>query len=116
MGRPPLIVPGIFFAICIVTGVNLATVLVSPASYAGPQNIPAGISHRYLLPVRNRILMHVGAVGQASGKLFVKPGNWVCRSCGELKFSHKKECRRCGVSKPDDAIAKKRSFAPVKAD
>ncbi|CAK0841888.1 unnamed protein product [Prorocentrum cordatum] len=31
-----------------------------------------------------------------------KPGDWVCKQCGDLQFARNPSCRRCGATKPMD--------------
>lgn len=45
-----------------------------------------------------------GASQPASkGPSWIKPGDWNCKSCGDLQFARNSKCRRCGADKPSDA-------------
>ncbi|CAE6945473.1 RANBP2 [Symbiodinium natans] len=44
------------------------------------------------------------AAGVAKGSpSWVKPGDWNCKSCGDLQFARNSKCRRCGADKPSEA-------------
>merc|ERR1740121_2083594 len=34
------------------------------------------------------------------GNQDVKPGDWMCTSCGDHNFAKNSQCRRCGAPKP----------------
>ncbi|CAJ1453472.1 unnamed protein product [Effrenium voratum] len=43
------------------------------------------------------------ATGGGGGGFSTKPGDWNCKSCGDLQFARNTKCRRCGADKPSDS-------------
>merc|ERR1712110_1048102 len=46
-----------------------------------------------------------GGGGKAGGNPNMKPGDWLCPSCGDLQFARNTSCRQCGAARPDDVDA-----------
>merc|ERR1712194_482983 len=38
------------------------------------------------------------------GEVKVKPGDWICPSCGDHQFRDNEACKQCGDAKPDDVV------------
>merc|ERR1712130_564399 len=50
---------------------------------------------------------------QKNSRSQVKPGDWICPSCGDHQFARNDECKQCSAAKPDGVVVAKAEMKPV---
>merc|ERR1712130_359930 len=49
---------------------------------------------------------------QKNSRSQVKPGDWICPSCGDHQFARNDECKQCSAAKPDGVVVAKAEMKP----